>query len=374
MSPVTVSGVKKSFGGVKAIADLTFQAETGRMLTVLGPSGSGKTTLLRCIAGLEIPDAGEISIDGKVVFSAEDRTSTPPEKRKVGMVFQSYAIWPNMTVFENIAFPLRIRKKPKQEIKDRVGDIISLVKLEGLEGRNGTQLSGGQQQRVALARALVFAPSVLLLDEPLSNLDARLREHMRFELKQIQRQLAITTLYVTHDHSEAFALADKLLVIMDGRDVAFGNPRDLWEKPPSLSVADFLGHRNVLPARLVERYREIAKVETPLGILLLTIPDTINEGDDFHICLRGRMITIHRSKPANSTNVTKGVLKGIVYRGGDNVDYLISVNAFTITVHGRTTVSGPLSEGEEVYLEIPEHACTSIRDSKRPSYIEPSRR
>jgi iron(III) transport system ATP-binding protein len=361
MPQVTVSRLAKRFGGVKAITDLTFDAEAGKILTVLGPSGSGKTTLLRCIAGLEIPDGGEISIGGAVVFSAKQRISVSPENREVGMVFQTYAIWPHMTVFDNIALPLKIRKKPKQEIEDRVRDVISLVKLGGLERRNATQLSGGQQQRVALARALVFEPAVLLLDEPLSSLDAGLREHMRIELREIQRQLAITTMYVTHDHSEAFALADELLVIMDGKRVAFGTPRELWEKPPNLSVANFLGHRNILPARLVERSREVAKVETPLGMLLLKIPDSVKAGDEFHICLRGRMITFHRSKPASGTNVTKGVLKGIVYRGGDDADYLISLNGFKVTVHGKTAVYGSIREGEEVYLEIPEDASTSIR-------------
>lgn len=360
-----MNSLTKEYGNIRAIDNITFEAETGKILTILGPSGAGKTTVLRCIAGLEIPDAGQISIGESVVFCSEKRIIVPPEKRRIGMVFQSYAVWPNMTAFDNIAYPLKIRKRSQKEIRERVTAVLSLVKLDGLEKRYGTELSAGQQQRVAFARAIVSDPILLLLDEPLSNLDAKLREHMRVELKELQRRLGITTMYVTHDHSEAFALSNKILVMIGGKTMAFGAPRELWESPPSLRVADFLGHSNILSARVIENHQdETARVMTPLGVLLLRITPKIEVGNDFHICLRGRMINLSRSKPVGAVNVARGIVRAVIYRGGDNVDYVISVNDSNVRIHGKFMVEEPLNEGEEVYLEIPVEACTTISTSK----------
>ena len=359
MSAVTVGELTKSYGNFRAVDNLTLEAEDGKILMILGPSGSGKTTLLRCIAGLEVPDSGEMKIGDRLVFSRG--IFIPPEKRHIGMVFQSYAIWPHMTVFENVAFPLKIGKNSYREIKDRVRAALSLVKLEGLEKRLGLQLSAGQQQRVAFARAVVSEPELLLLDEPLSNLDAKLREYMRIELKELQRRIGITTIYVTHDHAEAFALSDKVMVMHEGRNIAYGTAKNLYERPPSLLVATFLGHSNILPARVVENSgEELSWVESPLGSLLFRISPPMNEGDSFHLCLRGRLVSLHRSKPTVDVNVVRGVLRAIVYRGGDNYDYVISVNDSAVRIQGRTVIHEKLSEGDDVYLEIPVEACTVI--------------
>jgi iron(III) transport system ATP-binding protein len=243
--------VFKASGGtdVRAVDGVSISIASGSILTLLGPSGCGKTTTLRCLAGLERPDAGRIVIGDTTVFDSAKGIFVPPSDRGIGMVFQSYAIWPHMSVFENVAFPLRVarnRKYSAAEIKDKVARALEMVRLGGFERRSATQLSGGQQQRLALARGLVHEPKILLLDEPLSNLDAKLREQMRFELKRLQRSLRVTTVYVTHDQAEALALSDEIAVFNQGRIVQRGNPHDIYSHPTSRFVADFIGSANFL--------------------------------------------------------------------------------------------------------------------------------
>ncbi|MBI2358925.1 MAG: ABC transporter ATP-binding protein, partial [Deltaproteobacteria bacterium] len=217
---VQIADLAKYFGEdrerVHVLKGISLAIPAGSLYTFLGPSGCGKTTTLRCVAGLERPESGTISIDGKTVFASGDRVYVPTNRRPIGMVFQSYAIWPHMTVFENVAYPLTIQRRPKSEIRERVANVLKIVGLQGREDRPAPKLSGGQQQRVAFARALVNQPKVLLLDEPLSNLDAKLREHMRLELRELQRRLNLTTIYVTHDQLEALALSDTIAVMRDG--------------------------------------------------------------------------------------------------------------------------------------------------------------
>ncbi len=252
---------------VQAVNNVTLEAPEGKILTLLGPSGCGKTTTLRCVAGLERPDDGEIRFGDWVVFSRAQGVFVPPEQRNIGMVFQSYAIWPHMTVFENVAYPLRVRRVPSTEVRRRVQTALELVGLGALADRPAPFLSGGQQQRVALARALVYEPEVLLLDEPLSNLDAKVREQVREELRALQRQLRITTIYVTHDQIEALALSDVVAVMRDGNVLEVGTPRDLYERPQTRFVAQFLGTTNLLPGRLAGREGGEVWVETPFGRL-----------------------------------------------------------------------------------------------------------
>src|ERR671935_952752 len=235
---------------IRAADDVAFEVPQGKLFTLLGPSGCGKTTTLRSIAGLERPRQGEIAVGTDIVYSSARGIFVPPNQRGLGMVFQSYAIWPHMTVYENAAFPLRVgrRKFSRREIEERVNRVLATVDLSEMAGREATKLSGGQQQRLALARALVMEPRLLLLDEPLSNLDAKLRERMRFELKRLQRDLGITTVYVTHDQSEALALSHSIAVMNRGRIEQIGAPREIYERPANQFVADFIGTTNFLDA------------------------------------------------------------------------------------------------------------------------------
>src|SRR4051812_26870234 len=238
-------------GGIR---DANFALDPGTFFTLLGPSGCGKTTTLRCIAGLETPDLGVISVEGRPLFDAEARVNVPVERRAVGMVFQSYAIWPHMTVAENVAFPLTVaknRRYSRSEIEEGVKRALAVVDLAGFQQRSATRLSGGQQQRVALARAIVHEPRLLLLDEPLSNLDAQLRDEMRGELKRLQSKIGITTIYVTHDQSEALALSDQIAVIDQGRIRQIGSPEDIYFRPANAFVARFVGATNLLAGRLM---------------------------------------------------------------------------------------------------------------------------
>ncbi|MSQ51575.1 MAG: ABC transporter ATP-binding protein [Betaproteobacteria bacterium] len=243
--------VSRNFGGVRAVDGVSFELKRGEVLTLLGPSGCGKTTTLRMAIGLERASGGRVSYEGKLVDCPEEHAFVEPEKRGMGMVFQSYAIWPHMSVFENVAYPLRYRRVAKDEVKSKVRATLDLVGLHGLEERRGTQLSGGQQQRVAVARALIADPGVLLMDEPFSNLDAKLREQMRVELKRLQRRLNISILFVTHDQSEALALSDRIAVMNNGRIEQLGSPADMYAEPGTAAVRDFLGKCIRLPCRVV---------------------------------------------------------------------------------------------------------------------------
>src|SRR5262245_40566541 len=242
---------------VNAVDGISLGVETGKLVTLLGPSGCGKTTTLRCLAGLERPESGRIVIAGETMSDADKGIFVSPSDRGIGMVFQSYAIWPHMTVFENVAFPLRVareRKYSAAEVKEKVTRALDMVRMAGFETRPATQLSGGQQQRLAVARGLVREPKILLLDEPLSNLDAKLREQMRVELKRLQKQLGITTVYVTHDQSEALALSDEIAVFNAGRIVQRGTPHEIYRKPRTQFVADFIGSANFLTGTVKEAH------------------------------------------------------------------------------------------------------------------------
>ena len=241
MSGVKFSSVSKSFGRTQVVRNFSFEVNDGEFVAFLGPSGCGKTTCLRMIAGLEKNTKGEIKIGNRLVSKPEENLFLPPEKRNVGMVFQSYAVWPHMDVFNNIAFPLKVSGCSVKEIKDRVSEVLEIVELDGLGQRMHNQLSGGQQQRVALARGLVAKPEVLLLDEPLSNLDAKLREKMRRDIREIQKKFKMTVVYVTHDQIEATEMSDRMLIMNEGKVVQAGTPHEVKANPSNQFVADFLG-------------------------------------------------------------------------------------------------------------------------------------
>jgi iron(III) transport system ATP-binding protein len=244
--------VVKRFNAVSAVDGVSFSVQPGEFFTLLGPSGCGKTSTLRLVAGLEEPDGGEILIDNQLMAGRDKGAFVPPEKRRLGMVFQSYAIWPHLTVFENVAFPLRVRRENPETVRQRVDQALETVGLGGFAERGATQLSGGQQQRVALARALIYEPAIVLLDEPLSHLDAKLREQMRIEIRALQRKLNLTVLYVTHDQAEAMTLSDRIAVMRGGRIEQLGTPAEVYETPSTAFVAEFLGRTVCLTGRIVK--------------------------------------------------------------------------------------------------------------------------
>jgi iron(III) transport system ATP-binding protein len=285
---VQIDGLRKSFGGVAAVNNVSFGVEQGHTLALLGPSGCGKTTILRCLAGLERPEAGAISIAGKRVYDSTQGIDLVPEKRDLGIVFQSYAVWPHMTVAENVAFPLRVRGVGKAERRERARKILDVVGLAGFEDRSATLVSGGQQQRIALARALVHEPPLVLFDEALSNLDAQLREHMRLELKALQDRLGFTAIYVTHDQAEAFGLAERVVVMNRGAIETIGGAQEVFHRPATPFVAQFLG-LNVQPGRAVRVADGHVAVALADGLTItgkLAQAQAVREGDPVLACVR----------------------------------------------------------------------------------------
>jgi iron(III) transport system ATP-binding protein len=299
---IAIDRVTKRFGAMVAVRDLSVEIRDREFVTLLGPSGCGKTTLLRLVAGFMAPDAGTIRVDGTTLSGP--RSVVPPEKRGMGMVFQNYAVWPHKTVYQNVAFGLEVRKVPATEIRTRVARVLELVTLVGLEKRYPSQLSGGQQQRVALARSLVVEPSILLLDEPLSNLDAKLRERMRWELKELQRRTGITFVYVTHDQAEAMALSDRIAVMHLGELMQLGAPREVYTRPANRIVADFMGLVNLIPAR-VARAGEVAIAGRRIAVAL---PPGAREGQTVQLAIRPENIAVATPPaaglPAKVTDVT----------------------------------------------------------------------
>lgn len=368
---VNVEGLVKSFeskghASVRAVDGVSFEVPEGRFFTLLGPSGCGKTTTLRAIAGLERPDEGEIHINGQVVSSMAQGIFVSPSERDIGMVFQSYAIWPHMTVFENVAFPLTVgkRKYGKKEITDRVDKALATVQLDGLQHRPAPNLSGGQQQRLALARALVREPKVLLLDEPLSNLDAKLREQMRIELRELQRQLRLTTIYVTHDQAEALAMSNVVAVMNQGHIAQLGRPTDIYDQPMTKFTADFIGSTNFVPGKVIgDPLDDGARlVQTQHGNLLCYVPGDVGQGEAVLISIRPQNVLISREPAANARNVFRGKVRVSVFLG-EYVDCQIEVGDDLLRAHMHPRLR--ISRGEEVFVHLPRELCTVVPDEGR---------
>lgn len=294
MPEVHVSHLSKHFGDVTVLNDINFTIKEGEFFTLLGPSGCGKSTTLNCIAGLEAPTSGAITVGDIPFVDTAKKLNVPTEERNLGMVFQSYALWPHMTVQQNLVMPLAIRKVSKEEKATRIHDALDKVGLAHLKDRYPHQLSGGQQQRVALARALVYSPSVLLLDEPLSNLDAKLREQARAWLKRLQVELGITTVYVTHDQDEALSLSDRIAVMFDGHMTQIGTPREIYEAPASASVAAFVGSCNFFTGKVEQSESGIAQVRLDNTGLVVKVASTLalSRGEDVTIAVRPERLTI----------------------------------------------------------------------------------
>ena len=346
---------------VAACERVSFDVPAGRFFTLLGPSGCGKTTTLRSIAGLERPDDGQIELDGTVVYSSRRRIFVPPNQRDVGMVFQSYAIWPHMTVFDNVAFPLRAGRSrlARREIADRVRQALGTVRLDGLEHRPATRLSGGQQQRLALARALVREPRLLLLDEPLSNLDAKLREQMRLELRQLQRTLGITTIYVTHDQVEALALSNVVAVMHEGRIVQVGTPREIYERPVNRFVTNFIGATNLVSGQVAGAAGgDLYRVETAYGPLVCTIPDgRAGQSVRVLVSVRPEDVSI-QAEPGPLPEAWAGTVEQVVFLG-ECVDCRVAVGDLLLRVHAHPAVR--VRRGDRVSLAFRADRCIAVR-------------
>jgi iron(III) transport system ATP-binding protein len=342
---------------VLAVNKVSLTIPEGKLFTLLGPSGCGKSTTLRCVAGLEKPEDGEIKIGGETVFSSGKRLFVPPNKRDIGMVFQSYAIWPHMTVFDNVAYPLRIKRVAKEHVKTRVKKALHTVGLQGLEGRLAPQLSGGQQQRVALARALVIEPKILLLDEPLSNLDAKLREEMRLEIKELQQRLKITALYVTHDQCEALAISDLIAVMSAGKVLDLGTPKQIYDQPKNRFTADFVGLTNILRGKILKREGAIGKLALPWGEFFSLIPEGSKEGEEILVFVRPENVKLSKERPSSPENTFEGEIKSIVYMGEIH-DYQILIKGTLLRARFHST--SPFKEREKVYVGIEPGCSISI--------------
>ncbi len=347
---------------VKAAQDVNFTVPEGKLFTLLGPSGCGKTTTLRSIAGLEKPRVGEIAVNDRIVYSSAKGVFVTPNRRGFGMVFQSYAIWPHMNVFQNAAFPLEVGAKgySRQEIRDKVMRGLTAVQLEHLADREATKLSGGQQQRLALARALVMEPQLLLLDEPLSNLDAKLRHHLRFELKRLQRELKITTVYVTHDQSEALALSHEIAVMNEGRIQQIGTPREIYERPGSAFVADFVGSTNFLdgsvlgPDAVDTHYR----VRTEIGDLTVLATESFKADDKVLVSVRPEDVELSPGKPQRSDNVWEGVVDQKVFLG-EVVDLQVKLGQRMLFSRQHPSLRSKV--GETIYVQLDPEKCVALR-------------
>jgi iron(III) transport system ATP-binding protein len=345
---IEVRSLTKSFGRVRAVDDVSFEVARGEFLTLLGPSGCGKSTTLRLIAGLERPDAGEIRVGGQPVTSPRERVFVPPEKRRMGMVFQSYAVWPHMTVFENVAFPLKVRHTSAAEVRQRVNQVLEVIGLSGMADRPAPLLSGGQQQRVALGRALVSDPSLLLLDEPFSNLDARLREGMRLEMGQLQRRLGLTTVFVTHDQTEAMMLSDRIFVMNAGRVEQAGTPREVYERPASRFVMDFLGRINYLSGSVVRLTdgRLGALFASSYRPLEVNLPDHVREGERVVLAFRSADVELSASGEG-----WPGVVETVAYLGGRE-EYVVRLEETDAEVKVERATEN-LSLGTRVHVQVP---------------------
>jgi iron(III) transport system ATP-binding protein len=364
MPGVAVEGVSKHFGAVRAVDGVSLTVSDGQLLTLLGPSGCGKTTTLRMIAGLEQNDAGRITIADRVVSDAARGLFVAPERREIGMVFQSYAIWPHMTVAANVGYPLEVRRRPSAEVRERVATTLRTMQMEHLADRPATALSGGQQQRVAIARALVFQPRVLLMDEPLSNLDAQLREQMRLELRALQQRLGITTVYVTHDQEEAMVLSDEIVVMHEGRVLQSAPPEAIYARPATRTVAAFFGTPNLLPAKVREVTREsgetFVRVDGEGWEGWCTAPASARPADVVTVVVRPEVVRFSSARPSPGPGISwTGVVRQRIFRGARNL-YTVETGALPMTVDAPPDQA--MAVGSAVALTVDRAHAWAVRD------------
>ncbi|MCJ7633771.1 ABC transporter ATP-binding protein [Candidatus Bathyarchaeota archaeon] len=367
MVNVKVVDLSKSFRSQKqtvaALNHINFEVGDAELVTILGPSACGKTTTLRCIAGLEKADSGKIFVGNQTVFSSEENIDLSPNQRNIAMVFQSYAVWPHMNVFDNVAYGLKVRKVPNNEIKDRVEKTLSLVNMEGLNDRYATQLSGGQQQRVALARSLVLEPKVLLLDEPLSNLDAKLRDRTRFELQALLRRLGVTTLYVTHDQAEAIVFSDRIILMNAGRIEQIDSPFNIYTRPFNSFVANFIGSTNLLKGKVFQSTdgNGTLIVETDGGLKVhCTGPQSLRDNKgQVYVSIRPEDISMHKgTSQLSDSNVWKGKVSERVFTGS-SILYLVKVMNDEVRIQANPSDDRFEVDGM-VYVAVPKEKCLAF--------------
>ena len=342
---VTVERLVKRFGALAAVDGVDFTVAEGEFFTLLGPSGCGKTTTLRCVAGLESADEGRIGIGGEPVFDAASSLDLPANERAIGMVFQSYAVWPHMSVAENIGYPLKIRGATRSAIEARVESVLGILEMAGLGSRMPSQLSGGQQQRVALGRALAVEPRVLLLDEPLSNLDAKLREQMRAELKSIQRQTGLPILYVTHDQIEALAMSDRIAVMAEGRIHQLSPPEAVYNRPHTRFVLEFIGSVNYLPCRIVEDRGATLRLAVPEGELVVDRPPDVPNAAELELAVRPEDLAMR--EVGSGAPEARVVLRSFL---GDGFEYHLELGERRLRARTDTTIE--VGEGAVVGLAV----------------------
>jgi iron(III) transport system ATP-binding protein len=370
---LTVAGLCTEYVGergqtIRAAHEVSFEVPQGKLFTLLGPSGCGKTTTLRSIAGLERPRSGEITVGGRVIYSSNQDVFIPPNQRGLGMVFQSYAIWPHMTVFDNAAFPLQVGRKSvsRAKIRDRVLRVLKVVALDDMADREATKLSGGQQQRLALARALVMEPPLLLLDEPLSNLDAKLRERMRFELKRLQRELGITTVYVTHDQSEALALSHSIAVMNGGRIEQVGSPREVYERPRNQFVADFIGSTNFVRGTVsgADAAQGFYRIASEVGALKARGVDSLKVGEEVVLSIRPEDIELSEGRQQGENTYEATVDQKVFL--GEFVDFQVRIGGRS--VQSRAHPSLRTRVDERLFVRIDPEKCVALKATGEWAY------
>ncbi|NLW81986.1 MAG: ABC transporter ATP-binding protein [Desulfovibrionales bacterium] len=357
---IRIQGISKHYFSegktIKALDNVDLTIPANQIFTLLGPSGCGKTTLLRCIVGLESPDSGEISIGDEVVWSRDKGVFVPTEQRGLGMVFQTYAIWPHMNVFDNVAYPLQTRNTPRDVIRQKVEKTLRFVQLEGFEKRPATKLSGGQQQRVALARALVAEPKVILFDEPLSNLDAKLREETRKELRTFLTELAITAVYVTHDRVEALALSDSIAVMRAGRIIEVGSPQKIYFDADHRFVADFIGRANLIPARVVGQREDATVVQSPLGVIACQRRN-FPVGGEVTLCIRPEFIHVVPGEGDDGSNTVRGKVDSLVFVGEA---FEMEITAGGEHLLAKVDADTRIREGEALHFTLDPAHCLLV--------------
>jgi len=353
MAVIEVEHLRRQYGAVSAVDDISFSVEEGEILVIVGSSGCGKTTTLRSIAGLDTPTSGCIRIDGRTVVG--DGTFVPPEHRGVGMVFQSYALWPHKTIFENVAYSLVVKGIPIGEIRQAVADALALVGLSGSEERYPSTLSGGQQQRIALARCAVARPRVMLLDEPLSNLDSKLREQMRAELRMLIKELRSTAVHITHDQTEAMGLADRIIVMRNGRIEQMGTGREIYRRPANKFVADFIGVATFLQGSVVEvADHDQVKVVLQSGLELWATSNHSAQQGEVVLCLRPESVEIAEERTPGANLVTGTILSETFL--GNHTEYVINIGGVSIKSHSQRD----FGVGQTVSVSIPKNALVCL--------------